>query len=88
MSVLLQQLLVGVLVLWCAIYSAWRLSSVRLRLRALAALAALPLLHRAAWFTRLRERTLGAGALACGGCAGGARPAAGSPNQTPGVPRR
>lgn len=88
MSVLLQQLLVGVLVLACAIYSAWRLASVRLRLRALDALSAAPLLSRTGWFVRLRERTLGAGALACGGCAGGARRVAGSPNQTPGVPRR
>ena len=31
MSLLLQQLLVGVLVIACALFAAWRLSSVRLR---------------------------------------------------------
>jgi hypothetical protein len=87
-SVLLQELLVGVLVLGCAIYSAWRLLSQRLRLRVLDALAALPLISRSAWFVRLRERTLSAGALPCGSCAGGVKRAAGSANQTPGVPRR
>jgi hypothetical protein len=87
-SVLLQQLVVGVLVLSCALYAAWRLLSVRLRLRALAALAAVPLISRSAWLVGLRERTLGAGALACGACAGSAKRAAASPNQTPGAPRR
>ena len=42
MSAVLQQVLVAVLVTACALYSAWRLLSARLRLRCLDALAALP----------------------------------------------
>jgi hypothetical protein len=35
MSVLLQQIMVAIVVLGCALFSAWRLASHRLRLRAL-----------------------------------------------------
>jgi hypothetical protein len=70
MSLLLQQLLVGALVIACALFSAWRLSSVHLRLRALAALGAWPGLHRVTWLGRLRERTLAQQLRACGGCSG------------------
>jgi hypothetical protein len=66
MSVLLQQLLVGVLVAACVLFSAWRLMTVGLRLRTLALLGALPGLRRAA---RLRERALAQQLSACGGCA-------------------
>jgi hypothetical protein len=69
MSLLLQQFLVGVLVIACALFSAWRLSSVRLRLRALDALGAWRPLGSAAWLVRLRERTLAQQLRACGGCA-------------------
>src|SRR5690242_16109315 len=98
MSLLLQQLLVGVLVISCALFSAWRLSSVRLRLRALEILADWPGLGRVSWLTRLRERTLAQQLRACGGCGGATRPAAhpadqatqgaDAPNRTPGALRR
>jgi len=101
MSVLLQQLLVGTLVAGCVLFSAWRLMTVRLRLRTLALLGALPGLERAAWLAQLRERTLARQLSACGGCAqaaaghpmkspavSGATPGAASPNQTLGEPRR
>ena len=45
MSLLLQQVLVVALVAACALYSAWRLPSVRVRLRWLELLAALPGWH-------------------------------------------
>jgi hypothetical protein len=87
MSVLLQQMLVGVLVIACALFAAWRLSSVRLRLRALDRLGAWPGLRRASWLVRLRERTRARELLACGGCAGARRDGTG-PNRTPGALRR
>jgi hypothetical protein len=93
MSVGLQQLLVGVLVIACALFSGWRLMTVRLRLRTLALLGMLPGVGRAAWLARLRERTLAQQLSACGGCsqASGpppARPGGASRNQTPGELRR
>jgi hypothetical protein len=72
MSVLLQQLLVGVLVIACALFAAWRLSSLRLRLRALERLGTWPALRRASWLARLRERTRARELHACGGCSGAA----------------
>jgi hypothetical protein len=62
-------LLVGVLVAACGLFSAWRLMTLQLRLRALALLGALPGLRRPAWLARLRERTLAQQLNACGGCA-------------------
>ena len=87
MSLLLQQLLVGGLVIACALFAAWRLSSVRLRLRALDRLGAWPGLRRAAWLARLRERTRARELQACGGCAG-ATQGGSAPNRTPGALRR
>jgi hypothetical protein len=86
MSVLLQQLVVGVLVAACALYSAWRLATVALRLRALDALAALPGVRRMSWLATLRQRTLARQLSACGGCA--SKPGAVSRNRTPGALRR
>jgi hypothetical protein len=86
MSSLLQQMLVGVLVAGCALYSAWRLASVRLRLRTLDALRMLPAVGQAGWLARLRARTLAQQLSACGGCA--PTPGAASRNQTPGALRR
>jgi hypothetical protein len=102
--VLLQQVLVGALVAACALYSAWRLASVALRLRALAALAKLPGMQRVPWLAALRARTLARQLSACGGCAQSAahtaavsrapgqgraaRRDAPSRNQTPGALRR
>jgi hypothetical protein len=79
MSLLLQELLVAVLVAGCALFSAWRLASARVRLAALEALGALPGLRSVSWLAALRLRTqqdLGGG---CAGCAKGtadARPGA------------
>ena len=91
MSLLLQQLLVGALVIACALFSAWRLASVRLRLRMLEALARWPALRRARWWSGLQERTHAQQLRACGGCAGDAGEArrdAGARNRTPGALRR
>jgi len=71
MSLVLQQLLVGVLVIACALFAAWRLSTVRLRLRALDALATWPVVRHASWLATLRRRTLAGLGGACGGCAQG-----------------
>ncbi len=88
MSALLQQLLVGVLVVACALFSAWRLMSVRLRLRTLGALGAMPGAGGARWLARLRARTLAQQLHACGGCAPAPTPDAAAPNRTPGALRR
>jgi hypothetical protein len=83
MSILLQQFLAGVLVLACALFAAWRLSTVRLRLRALEMLGALPGLHSASWLATLRRRTLEGLGGACGGCAQGtARPVGSKASRT------
>jgi len=76
MSLLLQQLLVAALVVVAALFSAWRLASVRLRLRALAALEKLPVVRALPGLAWLRERTLARQLSACGGCAQGAGQAA------------
>jgi hypothetical protein len=90
MSLLLQQIVAGLLVAGCALFSAWRLASVRQRQRLLEALAVVPGVGRAAWLARLRERMrLQAGG--CGGCgqtASRARQGGASRNQTPGALRR
>jgi hypothetical protein len=89
MSVPLQQVVVGVLVIACSLFAAWRLATVRLRLRALEALGACPGLSGARWLVRLRERTRAQELRACGGCSGGATPGADArPNRTPGALRR
>jgi hypothetical protein len=88
MSVLLQQLLVGVLVIGSTLFAAWRLMSLSARLRTLARLAATPGMRGAAWIVRLRERTLAQQAGACGGCAAGATRDAAARNQTPGALHR
>jgi hypothetical protein len=102
MSVVIQNIVVGMLVATCALFSAWRLATVRVRLRILESLDRLPALGRVPWLARLRERTLARSSAACGGCsqartparrdssAGGeaAIPGAASPNRTPGALRR
>jgi len=91
MSVLLQSALVGMVVAACAIYSAWRLASVRLRLRVIDALASLPRPLTTPWLAALRGRALAQLAGGCAGCAAGGAPtrdAAPRPNQTPGALRR
>lgn len=89
MSVLWQQILVGALVLGCALYAFWRLATVSVRLRVLDKLASLP--GARAWLAPLRARTLAQLTSACGGCSQAghaATPDAASPNQTPGALRR
>jgi hypothetical protein len=93
MNLALQYVLVGLLVAAGIVFSAWRLSSARLRLRLLEALGALPGARGAAWLARLRQRLLAHPTLACGGCsqadaAHAIKPGAASRNQTPGVLRR
>jgi hypothetical protein len=91
MSPLLQGLLVGLIVAACIIHSAWRLASLRLRMRVIDGLARLPEGLTMPWLATLRQRTLAQLAGGCAGCAagGGLRPdAAARPNQTPGAPRR
>jgi hypothetical protein len=88
MSLPLQDVLVALLVVSCALYSSWRLATVALRLKMLAGLARLPGLGRAAWLERLRQRTLARQLAACGGCARAPTPDAASRNRTPGALRR
>ena len=95
MSLLLQQLVVGVLVVASALFGAWRLSTVRLRLRVLETLSRWPGLASAAWLARLRERTRAQELRACGGCSGARPPdlhskrdADAAPNRTPGALHR
>jgi len=104
MSSVLQQVLVGLLVGGCALFSAWRLATVRARLRMLEALQRLAPFGATAWMERLRQRTLARSTAACGGCsqAGAAEPrdgsapgrttaampGAASPSRTPGALRR
>jgi len=70
MNLVLQEVVAGLLVGACALFSLWRLATVRVRLRMLEALKSLPVLGRAAWLARLRERTLAHSSAACGGCTG------------------
>ncbi len=90
MSLLLQECLVGLLVLGCALFSAWRLSSLRLRLLTLDRLSRWQPLRRAAWLARSRARLLARQSQACGGCAGAgpATPGVDASNRTPGALRR
>ena len=88
MNAVLQEVLVAVLVTACALFSAWRLLSARLRLRCLDALAALPVARTARWLAAARQRLLAGLGGGCGGCAQPSTPGARSRNQTPGAPRR
>ena len=56
MSQLLQQLAVALLVAGCALFTAWRLVSLRLRLAMLGALARVPGVGGTAWLARWRAR--------------------------------
>jgi hypothetical protein len=89
MSLVLQEVLVGMLVAACALYSAWRLATVGVRLRALEKLEALP--GARSWLAPLKARTLAQLTSACGGCSQTGHPAtpdAASRNRTPGALRR
>jgi hypothetical protein len=88
MNLLLQEVLVTVLVAACALVSAWRLMSLRLRVRCLNALSALPGAGRARFLVSLRERTLARLGAGCAGCGGAAEHAAKSRQITPGAVAR
>jgi hypothetical protein len=91
MSPLLQGVLVGLAVAACALYSAWRLASLKLRLRVIEGLGSLPPALTAPWLAALRQRALAQLAGGCAGCAAGGAPTRGAtarPNQTPGALRR
>jgi hypothetical protein len=88
MSLLLQQLLVGVAVLAGALFSFWRLASHRTRLATLARLEKVPGFRSSRLVRSLRGRILAQQAGACGACAQGATPSAASRNRTPGALRR
>ena len=65
---LFEYLLVGTLVAGCALFSTWRLLSVRARLRVLELLAALPGNPGGRWLTAKRQRLLAGFAGGCGSC--------------------
>jgi hypothetical protein len=95
-SLVLQSVLVALVVAGCAVFAAWRLASISLRLRVLDALSALPGALTTPWLARLKTRTLERAAGTCAGCASGGglnpdgnlRPGAGSRNRTSGALRR
>jgi hypothetical protein len=86
-SGVLQGLIVAAVVTLCALYSAWRLLSARLRLRVMDALARVPGIGTASWFSALRAHAVSKLAAGCGSCAPSATSAA-SRKQTPGGLRR
>jgi len=90
MNLVLQVAVVAALVAGCALYSAWRLLSLSLRLRLLEALAGLPRPLTSPWLGKLRARTLAQLQSGCAGCAGGAvtPDAAARRNRTTGALRR
>jgi hypothetical protein len=66
---MLQTLLVGVIVAFCAGFSAWRLLSPKLRLKTLESLAPVASkLGAGPWVTRLRSQTVAQLAAGCSAC--------------------
>lgn len=65
----LESILVGLIVLGCALFSVWRLLPVRLRLKALEALSVLPASAGGNLVAWLRRRTLAKLSGACDACA-------------------
>lgn len=69
MDAVLQQALVGVIVAGCVVFSAWRLMSLRMRMRTLDVIG--PVLGRlgaASLVARLRTQTIGQLASGCSAC--------------------
>ncbi len=64
----LEYIVVGLIVSGCTIFSAWRLLSVRLRLKTLDALSALPSGAGGVLVSMLRRRTLEKLSDGCGTC--------------------
>jgi hypothetical protein len=92
MELLLQNVMVGVIVAGCVVFSAWRLMSPRLRLKTLDFVG--PVMERVGArgpIARLRAETLGKLVTGtCSACSSNktARWPSSSPTQTPGEPRR
>jgi len=69
METVLQEVLVAIIVAGCVVFSAWRLMSLRMRMRTLDVMG--PLLGKlgaANWVTRLRAQTIGQLAGGCSAC--------------------
>ena len=66
---MLQNVLVGVIVAFCVVFSAWRLMSPKLRLKTLESLAPVAArLGAGPWITRLRSQTVAQLAAGCSAC--------------------
>jgi hypothetical protein len=63
-----ESLLVGLIVAVCATFSVWRLMSIRMRLKTLEALAALPASVGGNLVAQLRRKTLAKLSGGCGAC--------------------
>ena len=69
MGAILQEVLVGIIVAGCAVFSAWRLMSLRMRMRTLDVMGpVLGKLGAASLVARLRAQTIGQLASGCGAC--------------------
>ncbi|HWW79119.1 MAG TPA: hypothetical protein VNY82_05960 [Steroidobacteraceae bacterium] len=69
MELLLQNVLVGVIVAGCVVFSAWRLMSPRLRLKTLDLVGpAMELIGAGSTVARLRTQTIGKLAAGCSAC--------------------
>jgi hypothetical protein len=88
MSLVLQEILVGIAVLLGALFAFWRLASHRLRLRSLALMESLHVPGAIRLGERLRARIRAQQAGACGACAQGATPGGASRSRTPDALRR
>jgi len=93
MEFVAQDILVGVIVVACVIFSAWRLMSPSMRLRTLELIApAATRLGAERTLTRLRSKTIGQLAAGCSACsqnktAARGRPRTVAPDGAPGVDR-
>jgi hypothetical protein len=86
MELLLQNVLVGVIVAGCVIFSAWRLMSPQLRLKTLDLVGpTMGLIGAGGTVARLRTQTIGKLAAGCSACS---KSTASAPTQTPAEPRR
>jgi hypothetical protein len=86
-----ESLVVGIMVVGCAIFSVWRLMSARLQLKTLEALAVLPASAGGNWVAHLRRQTLTKLSGGCAACQGATRTVNAnvqSENRRLGEPRR
>jgi hypothetical protein len=88
----LQSILVALMVIACAIYSAWRLTSARFHLRVIEVLGAFGggAVRPDGWIGRLRSRELSKLGASCGACSSSVKVKVHGPGPTgtPGAPRR